>query len=33
VGFPAVIKPIYGAASIGVVRENDLPGLKQSYAR
>lgn len=33
VGFPAVIKPIYGAASIGVVRVNDLPGLKQSYAR
>jgi biotin carboxylase len=29
VGFPAVIKPIFGVASIGVVRVDDLPDLKQ----
>ncbi len=29
VGFPAVIKPISGAASIGVVRVDDLPGLEK----
>lgn len=29
----AVIKPIYGAASIGVVRVNDMPQLEQAYKR
>lgn len=33
VGFPAVIKPISGAASIGVIRVNDVEQLKKSYAR
>jgi hypothetical protein len=33
VGFPAVIKPISGAASIGVIRVNDEEQLKVSYAR
>lgn len=33
VGFPAVIKPISGAASIGVVRVNDLASLKKCYTR
>ncbi|KAA6416926.1 MAG: glutathione synthetase ATP-binding domain [Trebouxia sp. A1-2] len=33
VKFPAVIKPIYGAASIGVVRVNDMPQLEQAYKR
>lgn len=33
VGYPAVIKPIYGAASIGVIRVNDFEDLKRSYAR
>lgn len=28
VGYPAVIKPIYGAASIGVVRVDDFEHLK-----
>lgn len=33
VGFPAVIKPISGAASIGVIRVNDVEQLKTSFAR
>ena len=33
VGFPAVIKPIHGAASIGVVRVNDQAALEAAYAR
>uniref|UniRef100_A0A7R9Z3D5 ATP-grasp domain-containing protein n=1 Tax=Chlamydomonas euryale TaxID=1486919 RepID=A0A7R9Z3D5_9CHLO len=33
VGFPAVIKPVAGAASIGVIRVNDLEHLKAAYAR
>jgi biotin carboxylase len=33
VGFPAVIKPIYGAASIGVVRVDDIQQLRSSHAR
>lgn len=33
VGFPAVIKPISGAASIGVIRVNDVEQLKKSFAR
>ena len=33
VGFPAVIKPIFGAASIGVVRVNDAADLDRAYAR
>mmetsp|Transcript_14843 Transcript_14843/g.44835 ORF Transcript_14843/g.44835 Transcript_14843/m.44835 type:complete len:618 (-) Transcript_14843:511-2364(-) len=33
VGFPAVIKPIYGAASIGVVRVNDMEALKSTYTK
>jgi carnosine synthase len=33
VGFPAVIKPIYGAASIGVIRVDDEEALAASYAR
>lgn len=32
VGYPAVIKPISGAASIGVVRVNDYEQLKKNYA-
>lgn len=32
VGFPAVIKPIFGAASIGVIRVNDEDELKTNYA-
>jgi biotin carboxylase len=32
VGFPAVIKPISGAASIGVVRVNDAAELRKNYA-
>lgn len=31
VGFPAVIKPIYGAASIGVVRVDDFEHLEVSH--
>jgi len=33
VGYPAVIKPIYGAASIGVVRVDNFEDLKKSYAK
>jgi len=33
VGFPAVIKPIYGAASIGVVRVDNLEQLEKTYIR
>ncbi|KAL3140541.1 hypothetical protein ABBQ32_005121 [Trebouxia sp. C0010 RCD-2024] len=33
VKFPAVIKPIYGAASIGVVRVNDMQQLEAAYKR
>lgn len=33
VGFPAVIKPIYGAASIGVVRVDSFEDLQRAYAR
>ena len=33
VGFPAVIKPISGAASIGVIRVNDSVELDAAYKR
>ena len=33
VGFPAVIKPVSGAASIGVIRVNNLQELKTAYDR
>ena len=33
VGFPAVIKPIFGAASIGVVRVDSAAELEATYAR
>lgn len=33
VGFPAVIKPISGAASIGVIRVDDMEGLTAAYKR
>ena len=33
VGFPAVIKPVGGAASLGVVRVDDEPGLLEAYTR
>jgi carnosine synthase len=33
VGFPAVIKPVSGAASIGVVRVNDAQALREAYER
>lgn len=33
VGFPAVIKPISGAASIGVIRVNDMEHLQSAYRR
>lgn len=33
VGFPAVIKPISGAASIGVIRVNNVDDLKAAYKR
>lgn len=33
VKFPAVLKPIYGAASIGVVRVNDEEQLEKAYKR
>eukprot|EP00884_Botryococcus_braunii_P015539 jgi/Botrbrau1/2669/Bobra.0203s0016.1 len=33
VGFPAVIKPIYGAASIGVVRVNSQEELEEKYKK
>jgi biotin carboxylase len=33
VRFPAVIKPIYGAASIGVVRVDTIEDLKASYTK
>ena len=33
VGFPAVIKPVSGAASIGVVRVDSMPELEAAYAR
>ncbi|GBF94434.1 hypothetical protein Rsub_07248 [Raphidocelis subcapitata] len=33
VGFPAVIKPVSGAASIGVVRVNSMPELQAAYQR
>ena len=33
VGFPAVIKPIFGAASIGVVRVNSAVELEATYTR
>ena len=33
VGYPAVIKPIYGAASIGVVRVDSFEDLRKAYAR
>lgn len=32
VGFPAVIKPVSGAASIGVVRVDNVEQLRTSYA-
>ena len=32
VGFPAVIKPVSGAASIGVIRVNDEAELQRNYA-
>ena len=33
VGYPAVIKPIHGAASLGVVRVDDQAALERAYAR
>lgn len=33
VGFPAVIKPVSGAASIGVIRVNDMDQLRAAYSR
>ena len=33
VGYPAVIKPIYGAASIGVVRVDSFEDLKKCYTK
>lgn len=33
VGFPAVIKPVSGAASIGVIRVDDMAALNTAYAR
>lgn len=33
VGFPAVIKPVNGAASIGVIRVNDEAALQKAYTR
>ena len=33
VGYPAVIKPIYGAASIGVIRVDNFEQLQNSYAK
>lgn len=33
VGFPSVIKPVSGAASIGVIRVNDLEQLQKAYER
>lgn len=33
VGFPSVIKPISGAASIGVIRVNDEEHLRTAYER
>jgi biotin carboxylase len=33
VGFPAVIKPVSGAASIGVIRVNDQEELQAAYER
>ena len=33
VGFPAVIKPVSGAASIGVIRVNDRAALQAAYER
>lgn len=33
VGYPSVIKPIYGAASIGVVRVDSFEDLKKCYAK
>lgn len=32
-GFPAVIKPVNGAASLGVVRVNDTEELREAYRR
>lgn len=33
VGFPAVIKPVSGAASIGVIRVNNRDELQAAYER
>jgi len=33
IGFPAVIKPIFGAEAMGVVRADDLQALEAAYAR
>jgi formate-dependent phosphoribosylglycinamide formyltransferase (GAR transformylase) len=33
VGFPSVIKPVSGAASIGVIRVNDMEQLQKAYER
>ena len=33
VGFPAVIKPVSGAASIGVIRVNDQADLEAAFKR
>ena len=33
VGYPAVIKPIYGAASIGVIRVDSFEDLEKNYAK
>jgi carnosine synthase len=33
VGFPAVIKPVWGAEALGVLRVDDLESLEEGYAR
>jgi carnosine synthase len=33
VGFPAVIKPVFGAEALGCLRVDDLPSLEEGYAR
>jgi carnosine synthase len=33
VGFPAVIKPVFGAEALGCLRVDDLPALEEGYAR
>jgi carnosine synthase len=33
IGFPAVIKPVFGAEALGCLRVDDLPALEEGYAR